>query len=174
MYYILCLLIGYAISWLVFRFRTSRMRSNAKQQIRNINQMQDDYQRKEKNLNLEIMARDKKISSAQKKYETLQLQLEQNEQLVEDDKNEQDKISLNLKNECEQLKQQIAHNTLMSQNLLADRDRKLTLLQADHDNIKLKFENSFQDNTFQLIKNELDMKDEEIAKLKLQLKNEAL
>lgn len=168
-FYALFTALGAFIAWVVYRIRTAKLQFTAKQQERQIRHLHEDFQRKEKDLNLEIMARDKKINSAQKKYEALQSEIEQAQVGIDSSLQEQDKLYLELKAEYDALKQQIQKEKAIHENILAERDHKIVTIQAERDNVKLKWENAMQDHAVNVLKSDLRLREIEVENLKREL-----
>jgi|GEM_PF-3148814 len=168
-YNLLFAALGALIAWVVYRIRTAKVQYLAKQQERQIRHLHEDFQRKEKDLNLEIMARDKKISSAQKKYEALQTEIQSVQIDIDSSRQEQDSLYFELKAEYNTLKQKILKEKAYYEEVVAERDRKAVILQAAHDNIKLKWENATQDNAVNILKSDLRLREQEIDVLKREL-----
>ena len=172
MYYFFLLLsafVGYAIAWVIYRVRTYKVQIVAKQQEREIRHLHEDFQRKEKDLNLEIMARDKKINSAQKKYETLQAEIQNAQIGLDDTLQEQDKLYFALREEYESVKQKMQNQKMQYEHLLTEKDRHVASLQAERDNVKLKWESTIQDQALSVLKSDLRLREQEIEALKKEL-----
>lgn len=172
MYYFFLLLsafVGYAIAWVIYRVRTYKVQITAKQQEREIRHLHEDFQRKEKDLNLEIMARDKKITSAQKKYEALQADIQNAQMGLDATLQEQDKLYFALREEYESVKKQIQTQKLQYENLLTEKDRQMANVQAERDNVKLKWESTMQDHAISVLKSDLRLREQEIETLKKDL-----
>jgi chromosome segregation ATPase len=173
MYYVLTAivfsLLGYFVSRFIFSLRTFKVQGQLMQQERQIKQLVEDFQRKEKDLNLEIMARDKKISSAQKKYETLQAEIAHVQESLDESRQEQDKLYFALREEYEIVSNQLKLQQQQYENLLADREQKIVSLQAEHDNVKLKWEHSLQDHAVKVLKSDLRLREQEIENLKREI-----
>lgn len=162
-------IIGGVISWVVYNIQKFRITSILSQQDRQVKHLHEEFQRKEKDLNLEIMARDKKISSAHKKYELLQAEIAEVQTSLGDSRHEQDKLYFAMREEYEHLKQQLQAQQTQYENLLTERDQKLVNIQAERDNVKLKWENSAQDQAVSMLKSDLRQREQEIENLKREL-----
>ncbi len=147
MWYIIPILtagLGYGIAWVLFSIRTAKVNYLSKQQDREIKRLHEDFQRKEKDLNLEIMARDKKINGAQKKYEALQAEIQNAQIGLDDTFQEKDKLYFSLREEYEAVKRQILQQKAQYEQLLTEKDRQVAAIQAERDHAKLKWESSAQ------------------------------
>jgi hypothetical protein len=74
-----------------------------------------------------------------------------------------------MREEYEHLKQQLQAQQTQYENLLTERDQKLVNIQAERDNVKLKWENSAQDQAVLMLKSDLRLREQEIETLKREL-----
>jgi predicted flap endonuclease-1-like 5' DNA nuclease len=133
-------ILGGLIIYFMLQRRLSVLAKEVKALKKGHKTLEDKVQLTEKELNLEIMARDKKIATAKTALEQAKEDCEQSQVYLKDTIQNQDKNYLILKAEYDSLKSTAERVQADLQAQSADTHKKMNQLRADYDNIKLKLE----------------------------------
>jgi predicted flap endonuclease-1-like 5' DNA nuclease len=134
--------LGALIIYFMLRRRLMMLSREAKSLQKSQRTLQENLERNQKELNLEIMARDKKLSKAQENLDNAKAECEKSQADLRNLLQDQDKKYLVLKAEYDTLKSNATSVEADLRAVADDREKKISTMQAELDNIKLKLESS--------------------------------